>query len=78
MSSTLGIDPAYRADDPHYWYYANIEDPNERGYDAIRRIFLNEIACVVSGADVTAFDREKESTETNSVLDIRPGIYAEL
>lgn len=36
----------YRADDPHYWYYANIEDPNDRGYDAIRRIFLNEIARV--------------------------------
>lgn len=37
----------YRADDPHYWYYFNIEDPNDRGYDAIRRIFLNEIARVV-------------------------------
>ncbi|GAB5403735.1 MAG: SGNH/GDSL hydrolase family protein [Aureliella sp.] len=29
--------------DPHYWYYNNIEDPNDRGYDAIRRIFLNTI-----------------------------------
>lgn len=34
----------YRADDPHYWYYDNIEDPNGRGYDAIRRLFLIEIA----------------------------------
>lgn len=34
----------YRADDPHYWYYENLEDPNERGYDAIRRLFLLEIA----------------------------------
>jgi lysophospholipase L1-like esterase len=34
----------YRADDPHYWYYYNLEDPNDRGYDAIRRLFLNEIA----------------------------------
>jgi len=33
----------YRGDDPHYWYAENIEDPNNRGYDAIRRIFLNEI-----------------------------------
>lgn len=33
----------YAADDPHYWYYENIEDPNDRGYDAIRRIFLNAI-----------------------------------
>lgn len=33
-------DPA----DPHYWYFTNLEDPNERGYDAIRRTFLNTIA----------------------------------
>jgi lysophospholipase L1-like esterase len=33
----------YHRDDPHYWYYTNLEDPNERGYDAIRRQFLNEI-----------------------------------
>jgi lysophospholipase L1-like esterase len=36
----------YRAEDPHYWYFENIEDPNDRGYDAIRRLFLNEIAGV--------------------------------
>lgn len=29
--------------DPHYWYYENIEDPNDRGYDALRRVFLNQI-----------------------------------
>lgn len=33
----------YDASDPHYWYYDNIEDPNDRGYDALRRIFLNAI-----------------------------------
>ena len=33
----------YRASDPHYWYAPNLEDPNNRGYDAIRRVFLNEI-----------------------------------
>lgn len=33
----------YVADDPHYWYFDNIEDPNDRGYDAIRRVFLNPI-----------------------------------
>ena len=27
----------YRSDDPHFWFYTNIEDPNDRGYDAIRR-----------------------------------------
>jgi lysophospholipase L1-like esterase len=33
--------PAYVAGDPHYWYWVNLEDPNERGYDALRRLFLN-------------------------------------
>jgi lysophospholipase L1-like esterase len=33
----------YDSRDPHYWYYVNLEDPNERGYDAIRRLFLIEI-----------------------------------
>jgi hypothetical protein len=33
----------YDRKDPHYWYFTNLEDPNERGYDAIRRLFLNEI-----------------------------------
>jgi len=31
----------YRSHDPHYWYAPNLEDPNDRGYDAIRRLFLN-------------------------------------
>jgi len=30
--------------DPHYWYFINLEDPNERGYDVIRRLFLIELA----------------------------------
>jgi lysophospholipase L1-like esterase len=34
----------YDARDPHYWYYVNLEDPNERGYDVIRRLFLLQIA----------------------------------
>ncbi|MCC9641932.1 SGNH/GDSL hydrolase family protein [Rhodopirellula sp. JC740] len=33
----------YDSADPTYWFYSNIEDPNDRGYDAIRRVFLNEI-----------------------------------
>jgi lysophospholipase L1-like esterase len=35
---------SYRPQDPTYWYADNIEDPNTRGYDAIRRLFLQEIA----------------------------------
>ena len=30
--------------DPHYWYFVNLEDPNERGYDALCRLFLIEMA----------------------------------
>jgi hypothetical protein len=32
-------DPA----DPHCWLAANIEDPNDRGYDAIRRLMWNGV-----------------------------------
>jgi lysophospholipase L1-like esterase len=35
--------PHYSKSDPHYWYHDNLEDPNERGYDAIRRLFLTKI-----------------------------------
>ena len=34
----------YRPEDPTYWYGTNLEDPNDRGYDAIRRLFLVKIA----------------------------------
>lgn len=33
----------YDPSDPHYWFYDNIEDPNDRGYDAIRRVFLKRM-----------------------------------
>jgi lysophospholipase L1-like esterase len=36
----------YSADDPHYWYGDILEDPNDRGYDAIRRLILIEMAKV--------------------------------
>jgi hypothetical protein len=38
----------YESKDPHYWFHDNLEDPNERGYDVIRRLFLIEIAKTVS------------------------------
>ncbi|MBC8117927.1 MAG: hypothetical protein H7062_26345 [Candidatus Saccharimonas sp.] len=31
----------------HYWYWDNLEDPNDRGYDAIRRLFLIEMARIL-------------------------------
>ncbi|PQO41593.1 SGNH/GDSL hydrolase family protein [Blastopirellula marina] len=46
----------YVSEDPHYWFYENIEDPNDRGYDAIRRVFLNTIlekSQLVSGPAAT-------------------------
>ena len=30
----------YQRHDPTFWFFDNIEDPNDRGYDAIRRVFL--------------------------------------
>ena len=38
----------YRPEDPHYWYAENLEDPNIRGYDAIRRLFLIEMSKVAA------------------------------
>ena len=39
----------YHREAPYYWYWENLEDPNDQGYDAIRRMFLLEIAKVVPG-----------------------------
>ncbi len=39
--------PHYDSRDPHYWYWENLEDPNDRGYDALRRLFLIEMARVL-------------------------------
>lgn len=43
--------PGYDWHDPHYWYHVNLEDPNERGYDAIRRLCLNEMAKIADKFD---------------------------
>ena len=43
--------PHYRAGDPHYWFFDNLEDPNDRGYDAIRRAFLLKMIEVFVQAD---------------------------
>lgn len=37
----------YDSRDPHYWYWENLEDPNDRGYDALRRLFLFQMARVL-------------------------------
>ena len=36
--------PFYKPEDPGYWYFDNLEDPNDRGYDALRRLFLIEMS----------------------------------
>ena len=38
----------YQRTDPHYWFHPNLEDPNDRGYDALRRLFLNAISEVMA------------------------------
>lgn len=48
----------YRRRDPHYWYASNLEDPNIRGYDAIRRVFLREIAAVLDNSPAGGSERE--------------------
>jgi lysophospholipase L1-like esterase len=40
------LNPHYHSSDPHYWYFDNLEDPNDRGFDAIRRAFLIEMGKV--------------------------------
>lgn len=49
----------YRCRDPHYWYAWNLEDPNIRGYDAIRRLMLIEIAKHVD--ELTTAERVSEA-----------------
>lgn len=41
----------YDRSDPHYWYHTNVEDPNDRGYDALRRLFLNAMAARIPITD---------------------------
>lgn len=43
----------YRRDDPNYWYYTNLEDPNLRGFDAVRRLFLQQMIRVYAN-DISA------------------------
>lgn len=37
----------YQPADPTYWYFDNLEDPHDRGYDAIRRLLLIEMSRVL-------------------------------
>lgn len=56
----------YHSEDPNYWYFDNLEDPNDRGYDAIRRLFLNRMGEVLP----ERFARMSESVATDSVQEI--------
>lgn len=51
----------YHKDDPHFWYYYNLEDPNLRGFDAIRRLFLQEMIEVYQGDALSALTERKMS-----------------
>jgi len=37
-------EPHYDHAEPYCWLASNIEDPNDRGYDAIRRLMWNAVA----------------------------------
>lgn len=50
----------YRSEDPGYWYFDNLEDPNDRGYDALRRLFLIEMSRVLP----TIFEVQSASAAT--------------
>ena len=52
----------YHWGDPTYWYYLNIEDPSERGYDAIRRLFLNEMIKVFADGKTDPVAKEKANS----------------
>jgi lysophospholipase L1-like esterase len=54
--------PNYRPEDPYFWYAGNIEDPNVRGYDAVRRLFLRAIA---SQRERIAAENKKINTNTS-------------
>lgn len=49
IHSTQFWRPFYHSEDPGYWYFDNLEDPNDRGYDSIRRLMLNRLADVLPG-----------------------------
>ncbi len=51
----------YRREDPYYWYQANFEDPNDRGYDALRRLFLLEMVKALGRAGAPAPARSARS-----------------
>ena len=53
--------PHHDRADPTYWYWWNLEDPNARGYDALRRLFLGELGRVLPGR-FAALDRTAEAT----------------
>ena len=43
----------YDRADPTYWYFGNLEDPNPRGYDAVRRAFLLEMLTAAPSPGIT-------------------------
>jgi hypothetical protein len=79
---------SYRADDPHCWFSPIFEDPNDRGYDAIRRAFLLKMAEVldpkpadrvleIQDGCVFARGREAAATEYSSAsVALEPAVLA--
>lgn len=53
----------YQPHDATYWYDPNFEDPNDRGYDAIRRAFLNAILAKRQAFQAQAYRRQALSVK---------------
>ncbi len=58
----------YRAGDPGYWLYGNLEDPNDRGYDCIRRLILLAMCGVFARAHADGSGRGPVDGGTNALL----------
>ena len=47
LASSEGNTDKARQADPNYWYFGNVEDPNDRGYQTLYGLFLDEIGKVL-------------------------------
>ena len=62
--------PFYQSEDPGYWYFDNLEDPNDRGYDALRRLFLDEMSQTLPATfDLRHVRVRKPTTEARLPID---------
>ncbi len=65
--------PFYHSEDSGYWYFDNLEDPNDRGYDALRRLFLHEMSRTLPAMfDPSLVKIRKPSQQPRTLTDASP------